>query len=168
MLLFWLPALLIFIADRLSKIQVMRGMAVCESHRVLGEFFRITSVRNTGAAFGLFAGNHRVFLWISLAAIALVLALYLRSGRGHRLRSLALGLILGGALGNVYDRIRYHEVVDFLELSVGRFHWPVFNMADSAVTVGVVLLALETWLQSGAPAKQEAAGVAPPPGDGGS
>ena len=150
MLLFWLPALLIFIADRLSKIQVMRGMAVGESHRVLGEFFRITSVRNTGAAFGLFAGNHRVFLWISLAAIALVLALYLRSGR------------------NVYDRIRYHEVVDFLELSVGRFHWPVFNVADSAVTVGVVLLALETWLQSGAPTKQETAGVAPPPGDGGS
>jgi signal peptidase II len=168
MLLFWLPALLVFVADRLSKLQVMHTMAVGESHRVLGEFFRITSVRNTGAAFGLFAGNPRVFLWVSLVAIALVLVLYWRSGRGHRLRSLALGLILGGAFGNVYDRFRYHEVVDFLEFTFGRYHFAVFNVADSAVTVGVALLAIETWLHGSHPSPQEIPGAAQPPGDGGS
>ena len=167
MLLFWLPALLVVVADRLSKARVMRTMAPGESHRVLGEFFRITSVRNSGAAFGLFAGRPEVFLWVSLFAIVLVLLLYLRGGRGLRLRSLALGLILGGALGNLYDRIRYREVVDFFDFGLGRYHFAVFNVADSAVTVGVALLALETWL-SGARSRQEAAGVAPPPGDGGS
>jgi signal peptidase II len=146
----------------------MRTMAVGESRRVLGEFFRITSVRNTGAAFGLFSQNYRVFLWISLVAIALVLVLYMRGGRGHRLRSLALGLILGGALGNVYDRFRYHQVVDFFEFTFfGRYHFAVFNVADSAVTVGVVLLAIETWLRGSDPSRQETAGVAPPPGNGG-
>jgi signal peptidase II len=166
MLFFWLPALLVFIADRMTKLHVMRTMVPGESFRVLGEFFRITSVRNTGAAFGLFQGNHRVFVWISLVAIALVLVLYHRSGRGHRLRSLALGLILGGAFGNVYDRIRYREVVDFLEFSVGRFHWPVFNLADSAVTIGVLLLVLEIQAH-GDVTKPHGAEVLPPPGDGG-
>jgi signal peptidase II len=168
MLLFWLPALAVFVADRLSKLYIMRHMAVGESHRVLGEFFRITSVRNSGAAFGLFAGWYHLFLWISLAAIVLVLALYWRSARGHRLRSLALGLVLGGAFGNLYDRFRYHEVVDFLEFTFGRFHFAVFNTADSAVTVGVVLLALETWLHGGRASGQEITGGTPPPGDGGS
>ena len=165
MLLFWLPALLVFVFDRLTKIKIMRSMVQGESHQVMGDYFRITSVRNTGAAFGLFAGNHKIFVVISMVAIALVLMLYFRGGRSHRLRAAALGLILGGALGNVYDRLRYGEVVDFLELSVGRFHWPVFNVADSAVSVGVALLALEIYVQGNA-RKQEVAGAASPPGDG--
>src|SRR5205085_7149255 len=107
MFLFWLPALAIFILDRATKVRIMRSMVPGESHSVLGEFFRITSVRNRGAAFGLFQGNHQIFVVISLVAIVLVLLLYMRTGRAHRLRALALGFILRGALGNVYDRIRY-------------------------------------------------------------
>lgn len=145
MLFFWLPAVLVFVVDRLTKLRVMHSMMPGESIPVIRNFFHITSVRNTGAAFGLFAGNHRVFLWISLLAIVLVLALYLRSPRRERFRSLALGLVLGGALGNVYDRIRYREVVDFLEFIFGSYHFAVFNVADSAVSVGVALLAIETW-----------------------
>ena len=158
---FWLPAALIFLFDRLTKLQIMRRMAVGDSIRVIGDFFRITSVRNTGAAFGMFAGNHRVFVVISLLAIVLVLGLYLRTGRGHLLRSVALGLILGGAAGNVYDRIVYREVVDFLQFSAGRWSFAVFNIADSAVTIGVALLALETYVQGRSRPAQPR--LAPPP-----
>jgi len=165
--LFWLPALLVLAADRLTKLAVQHRMVVGESHRVLGEFFRITSVRNSGAVFGMFPGNPLLFLWISVLAILLVLGLYARGGRGHRLRALALGLILGGALGNLHDRIFYRQVVDFLDFTFGRYHFPVFNVADSAVTVGVALLALDAWIHSGAP-RGEAPDAAPPPGDAGS
>ena len=165
MLVFWLPALLVFIVDRLTKLQVMRRMVVGDSIKVIGNFFRISSVRNTGAAFGMFAGNHRVFVVISLLAIVLVLALYYRTSRTHALRSVALGLILGGAAGNVYDRIMYREVVDFLQFSAGRWSFAVFNIADSAVTIGVALLALETYVQ-GRSRPAEAQLAAPPEGGG--
>jgi len=166
MFLFWLPAVLVFVLDRVTKLRVMHTMLIGESRRVLGEFFRITSVRNTGAAFGLFAGGHRVFVYISVAAIVLVLALYFRGARQARLRSLALGLILGGALGNLYDRIRFHEVVDFFDFSLNGHHFAVFNVADSAVTVGVALLAWEIYAQ-GRTGRPEPALPAPPPGDAG-
>jgi signal peptidase II len=164
MFLFWLYALLVFVLDRITKFRIMRTMVQGETRAVLGDFFHITSVRNTGAAFGLFQGNHRIFVVISLVAIVLVLLLYQRSGRGHRLRTLSLGLILGGALGNLYDRVRYREVVDFLEFSVGRFHWPVFNVADSAVTVGVLLLITEIYVQ-GSHKAPEPAELPSPPGE---
>ncbi len=166
MFLFLLPAALVFVLDRLTKFRVMKTMAVGESIQVLGNFFRITSVRNTGAAFGMFAGNHRVFVVISVVAIIAVLALQLRIGRGHALRSLALGLILGGAAGNVYDRIVYREVVDFLQFSAGRWSFAVFNIADSAVTIGVALLALETYVH-GKPRVEQAPAVPSPPEGGG-
>ena len=166
MFLFFLPAALIFALDRVSKLRVSNTMYVGQSHRVLGEFFRLTYVRNTGAAFGLFAGHHQVFVYISIAAILLVLALYFRGARQARLRSLALGLILGGALGNLYDRIRFHEVVDFFDFSLNGHHFAVFNVADSAVTVGVALLAWEIYAQ-GRTGRPEPALPAPPPGDAG-
>lgn len=166
MLPFLFPAAIVFILDRFTKLRVMKTMAVGESFRVIGNFFRITSVRNTGAAFGMFAGNHRVFVVISLVAIVAVLALQFRIGRGHALRSVALGLILGGAAGNVYDRIMYREVVDFLQFSAGRWSFAVFNIADSAVTVGVALLALETYVQ-GKPRPEEPAALPTPPEGGG-
>ena len=109
---------------------------------VLGEYLRLVLVHNSGAAFGLFPGSRVAFILFSFAAIALILFLYLRLPAHTRLQLIAMGALLGGALGNLHDRVRAGVVVDFIEIGVGRFHWPVFNVADMAVTGGVALLLL--------------------------
>lgn len=111
---------------------------------VLGEFVRFTYTRNSGVAFGLGAGLPFPYYLFSIAAALVILYLFLRQRVPSPARRLALALILGGALGNLVDRVTTGEVVDFIEVGWGRWHWPVFNIADSAVSVGVVLFAF-TW-----------------------
>jgi signal peptidase II len=109
---------------------------------VIGELVRFTYTRNPGVAFGI--GNHFPFPYylFSIAAALLILYLFFRQRVPSTARRLALALILGGALGNLVDRVTAGEVVDFIEIGWSRWHWPVFNVADSAVTIGVVLFAL--------------------------
>ena len=118
---------------------------------VIGEVVRFTYTRNPGIAFGLGAGSRFPFWLFSVAAVFAIAFLFLRHPAPSALRRVALSLILGGALGNLIDRVRFGEVVDFIEIGWGRWHWPVFNVADSAVTIGVVLFAL-TWSRAPAPA----------------
>jgi signal peptidase II len=109
---------------------------------IVGEFVRFTYTRNSGVAFGLGAGLKFPYAVFSIAAALIILYLFLsRRVRGFG-RELALSLIMGGALGNLVDRLRTGEVVDFIEVGWDRWHWPVFNVADSAVSVGVVLFAI--------------------------
>lgn len=111
---------------------------------VFGELVRFTYVRNSGVAFGLGAGLPFPYYVFSIAAVLAILVLFIR-GRVHGAgRRLALALIMGGALGNLVDRLTTGLVVDFIDVGLGRWHWPVFNIADSAVSIGVVLFAL-TW-----------------------
>ena len=109
---------------------------------VLGEFVRFTYTRNSGVAFGIGAGVPFPYYVFSLVAVAVILYLFVRKQVPSLARQLALALILGGAIGNLIDRISAGEVVDFIEVGYGRWHWPVFNVADSAVTIGVVWFAL--------------------------
>jgi signal peptidase II len=134
---------LVIAVDQLTKAWVRSALEANDSVRVLGDWVRITYIHNEGAAFGLHVGEHSslVFLILAVAASSLVLYLYLTTAPGERLQRVALGLILGGALGNIIDRIRWNMVVDFLQVGVGGHYWPIFNVADSAVTVGAVLLA---------------------------
>ena len=111
---------------------------------VLGELVRLTYTRNSGVAFGLGAGIPFPYYLFSIAAALAILYLFLTQRVPTPGRRLALALILGGALGNLVDRISTGEVVDFIEVGWGRWHWPVFNVADSAVSIGVVLFAF-TW-----------------------
>jgi signal peptidase II len=111
---------------------------------LVGEFVRLTYTRNSGVAFGLGAGLKFPYYIFSIAAAIIIVSMFLRRARQSRIREIALSLILGGALGNLVDRVRSGEVVDFIEIGWNRWHWPVFNIADSAVTIGVVLFAL-TW-----------------------
>lgn len=123
---------------------------------VLGDFVRLTYALNSGVAFSLGAGTRFPFYVFSIAA-ALVILWLLARGRISRLsQQLALALILGGALGNLVDRITSGLVVDFIEIGVGRFRWPVFNVADSAVSIGVVLFIL-----TGAPGSRPADAATP-------
>ena len=128
--------------DQLTKAWIRAALYVNESVRIVGDYVRLTYIHNEGAAFGLSVGQHSsmVFLVLAVAASALVLYLYLTTAAGERLQRIALGLILGGALGNIIDRIRWNMVVDFIQVGVAGHYWPIFNLADSAVTVGAVLL----------------------------
>ena len=111
---------------------------------VIGEFVRLTYTRNSGVAFGLGAGFRFPYYVFSIIAALVILWLFLRRAVHTRLQEFALASILGGALGNLVDRVTTGEVVDFIEVGWRAWHWPVFNVADSAVTVGVVLFGL-TW-----------------------
>ena len=138
----------VLILDRWTKLLIQKRFELNESISVIDGFFNITYVRNTGVAFGIFSSisspAKSVLLSIFTACAAVVVVTYsVRSPARNWLLQIALSLILGGALGNLYDRLVYGYVVDFLELYAGSYHWPSFNVADSAISIGVALLALE-------------------------
>lgn len=142
-------ALLVFLLDRLTKSLIERSMSLLDTVTVIPGFFNIIHTKNRGAAFSMFASSEsawRTFLLIGLSGVALVLIAWLlwRSVESPWLRY-GLALILGGALGNVYDRVVYGAVIDFVELYVGEYHWPAFNVADSAITVGAALAIVDMW-----------------------
>lgn len=142
-----LVAAAILLLDQVSKWTVLEALAPGELRRVLPGFFNLTHVRNRGAAFGLFSEAESTVVLIllvgfSLAALALVLALLWR-GVAAWTTGWGLALIFGGAVGNLMDRLRSGSVVDFLDFHLGGYHWPAFNLADSAIVVGAGLLLLE-------------------------
>lgn len=145
----FLVAIVIIIADRLTKLRVEANVTLGQHVAIIPHFFWISNVRNTGAAFSMFEDAKsqllvRNFLVIfSVAAVIAVLIVLWRVGRTLSVTSIALALILGGAVGNLYDRLRFHYVVDFLEVHIHGYHWPDFNVADSAIVVGACLLLIE-------------------------
>ena len=121
-----------------------------QSVPVFGDWLHLRLVYNPGAAFGLEVGEHSrwVLLAIALGALVILTALAWRTPAGDRLRLLALGMVAGGAAGNLIDRIRSPlGVVDFLDLGLGAFRWPTFNVADVGVALGAVTLAVSIWLE---------------------
>jgi signal peptidase II len=139
---FFTVSALVVALDIVTKRMVVARMDLHDVHRVFGDYVRLTYIHNPGAAFGLFPGSRVALIGISVAAAVIVLVAAWKPGA--RLRTLVpLGLVLGGAIGNLIDRIRLGEVVDFIQVGVPpRTYWPIFNVADSAVTVGVVWIAL--------------------------
>lgn len=136
---------LVVIGDRVSKAMVSSSMPEGASETVIAGFFNLVHVRNRGIAFSLFADSAPWFRdWllpgISMVAIGVIVALLYRQGNLSRTSRIALVLVLAGAVGNLYDRLVYGYVTDFLDLYVGSYHWPAFNVADSAITVGAVML----------------------------
>ncbi len=148
---FYLFALAVILLDQASKLVIIRTFRLGQGVPVLPGFFDIVFVLNPGAAFGLLATlSDRVrnpfFILISVAAVILILAYHARYPHPHPLVSVGLGLILGGAIGNLVDRLRYGMVVDFLDVHVFQYHWPAFNIADSAISIGVSLMVLDMLL----------------------
>jgi signal peptidase II len=142
-------AAFVVLLDRLSKLWVIAHLKPGNAIVVIPKVFRITHVLNTGAAFSMFESSsspnlvRHLLVGFSIAAVVVVMVLIWKMGRAVSLTSVALALILGGAIGNLYDRIRYQHVVDFLEVHIVHYHWPDFNVADSAIVVGACLLLLE-------------------------
>jgi signal peptidase II len=141
--------------DQLSKILVDRNLTYADRIPVIQGFFYLTHVRNPGAAFGLFSDGDSslrlgFFIAISVVAIGIILSFFRQLAPGDRLSALALGLILGGAVGNLVDRVMRGEVVDFLHFRLwGGVSWPDFNLADSFIVVGVAILVLELLASEG-------------------
>jgi len=136
--------------DQLTKALVAARMALGSSLPVLGDAVRLTYIRNPHGAFSLQVGSNAAFLVFSLIAILLILLFYFQLKGGSNWNRFALGLILGGAVGNFIDRLFLGEVRDFIDVNIpdihiGSYHldrWPVFNLADAGVTVGVIMLLL--------------------------
>lgn len=156
----FLIAVLIVLADRASKWLVTSNMHLNDSIDVLPGFFRLTHVQNSGAAFGLFADSAsewKVSILVVFSVLALVVVSALLWKNSHSITSTGVGLslILGGAIGNLWDRLFSGRVVDFFDFFLGSYHWPAFNVADSAIVVGALLLVAEI-LFAKTPAEQNA------------
>jgi len=141
-------ALAVLALDRLTKWMIATRLSLHDGITVIPGFFRIIHTENPGAAFGIFADSPtpwKVGLLILFSSVALLIVSALLWKRSHRLTSTGIGLslILGGAIGNLWDRIVSRHVVDFLLFYVGKYQWPAFNVADSAIVVGACLLVFE-------------------------
>ncbi len=121
--------------DQLTKFLAVKYLLLNESYSLIKGLFHLSLIHNRGAAFGILKGQLSLFIAASVFAIALIYA-GLKDARQSRIYRISLGLILAGALGNLIDRISYGYVIDFLDFRI----WPVFNVADSAITIGAVLL----------------------------
>ncbi|HVT96360.1 MAG TPA: signal peptidase II [Acidobacteriaceae bacterium] len=147
----WLLAIaaLVILFDRLTKLWIIHHVEEGDAIVVVQRVFRITHVRNPGAAFSMFTESTRpeMVRWVlsgfSILAAAVVLFAILRFGRRMTPTMIALALILGGTIGNLWDRLRSGLVTDFLEVHIIHYHWPDFNVADSAIVIGGILLVLD-------------------------
>jgi len=161
--LFWGTAAAVVVADLATKLLAEGLLARRLPINVIGEWVRLRLVYNEGAAFGLHLGEHSRWIFFGLAVLALiVLGSMVRSTKpGDRLRLLALALVCGGATGNLVDRIRSPGgVVDFIDVGVRDWRWPTFNVADSAITVGAIALAILLWLEGRSAHRAKEAGPA--------
>ncbi len=148
--LFSLLAIVGIIIDQGTKIAIDRSMQLFDSVQIIENFFNITYVRNRGAAFSFLSdASWRLpfFIIISIIAALVILVAFRKLRNDQRLAHISLAMIFSGAVGNLIDRIRLGEVIDFLDVHWYRHHWPAFNVADSLICVGVILLAIDMMLE---------------------
>ncbi len=134
--------------DVVTKWVVERSLRLYDPVPVWGDFFRLTYIFNRGAAFGLHLGgaSRWIFMGLALVAVVVLFVMYRNTPWTDRMRLIAISSVTGGAIGNLIDRVRSERgVVDFLDFGIGGMRWPVFNVADIAVTVGALLLAVSLW-----------------------
>ncbi|MGB5218312.1 MAG: signal peptidase II [Smithella sp.] len=145
LIIFILGAAVIVFLDQLTKVAIVKNFFLHESKPVIDGLFNIVYVMNPGAAFGFLAGasetfRYIFFIGITVLVIALIIYYLVKSTLQNIIYITSLTLIFGGAVGNLIDRIRFGAVVDFLDVYIGTAHWPAFNVADSAITAGAVLM----------------------------
>ena len=134
--------------DLVTKLFIQRTLTLYQQVPIIGDYVRLTYIYNPGAAFGIQLGDYSrfIFLFLSLLALIALAAMYWVTPARDRIRLSSIALICAGALGNLLDRVRSaNGVVDFLDVGVGDLRWPVFNVADIAVTSGAIFLALSLW-----------------------
>lgn len=146
-IIYYILAAFIIAIDQISKWLIITNMTIGQSIPVIPNIFYITSIRNTGAAWSILEGK-RVFFYIITVIVAIIVIYYLqKAGRHHPLLGTALGLVLGGSLGNFIDRVFRGRVVDFLHVYIGNYSYPIFNIADSSLVIGVILILIYIYLE---------------------
>jgi len=138
---------LVVLMDQITKALILNNLPLYNSITVVPGFFDITHIHNPGGAFGFLANQgaglrKMVFLFVSLLAVCLIFWFYKKTPATHRSLATGFAMIFGGAIGNLLDRVRFGKVVDFLDFYIGNLHWPAFNIADSAITVGIGIFIL--------------------------
>ncbi len=147
MLGYYLIALIVILIDQFTKWLVAAKMEIGQSIPIIEDFFYLTSHRNSGAAWGILEGRMFFFYVITIIVIIVIVYYMQRFAKNNALLAVSLSLILGGAIGNFIDRLIRQEVVDFLSFIFGNYHFPIFNVADSALTIGVILVIIATILE---------------------
>ena len=159
---YYAVAIVVFLLDYVTKKLIETHLELYERIEVLGNFFILTSIRNRGAAFGILQEQRLFFLIITLIVVAGIVWYFWKSYRtGSRLLLVALAMILGGAIGNFLDRALYGEVVDFLQFNFGNWTFPIFNLADSGICIGVALVILDSLLSMKQEKKRDGNGEQP-------
>lgn len=135
---------LVVLLDQATKLLVLAKLPLYHAVSVIPGFFNLTHIRNPGGAFGFMASGsleirNLLFLGVSVFAMGLIVYFYRSTPKTYPYLASALAMIFGGAAGNLVDRLRFGEVVDFLDLYVGVYHWPAFNVADSAISIGITI-----------------------------
>ena len=137
---FLLIALAIGVSDQVLKAWVVASFNVNQPSPVLGDWLQIDFIHNSGGLFGLFQNSAAVFALVTLAVVAVLVAIEVMSGWRSWLLTVTMGLLLGGAIGNFIDRLRFGYVIDFADIGIGSWRFYIFNVADSAVTVAIILI----------------------------
>ncbi|PTJ91050.1 signal peptidase II [Staphylococcus simulans] len=132
--------LAVLILDQFTKAYIVKIMSVGDSYSVIPGFLNITSHRNTGAAWGILSGKMGFFFLVTIIVLGLLTYFYVKEARGHFWMQMAISLLFAGALGNFIDRMKNGEVVDFIDTYIFGYDFPIFNVADSSLTVGVILI----------------------------
>ncbi|UXR44451.1 signal peptidase II [Staphylococcus simulans] len=132
--------LAVLILDQFTKAYIVKTMSVGDSYSVIPGFLNITSHRNTGAAWGILSGKMGFFFLVTIIVLGLLTYFYVKEARGHFWMQMAISLLFAGALGNFIDRMKNGEVVDFIDTYIFGYDFPIFNVADSSLTVGVILI----------------------------
>ncbi|PIE70791.1 MAG: signal peptidase II [Deltaproteobacteria bacterium] len=138
---------IVLLLDQVTKQIVFSQLALNDTLPVFSGFFNLTHVQNPGGAFGFLANQHLwirkfFFIFVSGVVVIFILVFYQRIPDTHPWLAAAMAMILGGAAGNLLDRIRLGKVIDFLDFHIGALHWPAFNVADSAITIGITIVAI--------------------------
>jgi len=141
---FSMITVVVVLLDQATKLLVLAKIPLYHSIPVIEGFFNLTHIRNPGGAFGFMASGSQgvrnlLFIGVSIVAMGLIVYFYRSTPKTYPYLASALAMIFGGAVGNLIDRLRFGEVVDFLDVYVGAYHWPAFNVADSAITVGITI-----------------------------
>jgi signal peptidase II len=134
--------------DVITKLMIQRSISPYQQVDVIGDYLRLTYIHNPGAAFGIHLGPYSriIFLTLSLVALGALFGMFWATPARDRIRLTSIALICGGAVGNLIDRVRSARgVVDFLDVGIGNIRWPIFNVADIAVTTGAIFLAISLW-----------------------
>ena len=137
--------IIFFFIDLISKLIVSNFMNVQDSIIVISNFFNITYVRNTGAAWSIFAGKTWMLIIVSLIIISIIVWYIFKNNPKNNLEKISYSMILGGSVGNLFDRIVYGYVIDFLDFNLFGYDYPIFNLADTFIVIGVLLLVIYMW-----------------------